>query len=99
MVQENLHICIHEVVYFCCGPDFSPESTKLRFWPTAAINGSEFHAQTMPAFWPGPEPASIDGVLAAVDPKANLSPTDNYAMHFNMLNRNLTIGDIRKCQK
>jgi hypothetical protein len=53
----------------------------------------------MAAIQAGPEPASTDGALAAVDPKANLSPADNYAMHFNMLNRNLTIGDIRKCQK
>jgi hypothetical protein len=36
--------------------------------PTTAINGSEFHAQTMAAFWPRPEPASMDGALAAVDP-------------------------------
>jgi hypothetical protein len=44
-----------------------------RFWPTAAINVSEFHAQTMAAFWPGPEPASLDGALAAVDPFRNWS--------------------------
>jgi hypothetical protein len=42
-----------------------------RSWPTAAINGSEFRAQTMTDFWPRPEPASMDGALAAVDPKAN----------------------------
>jgi hypothetical protein len=35
---------------------------------TAAIKGSEFHAQIMAAFWPGPEPGSIDRALAAVDP-------------------------------
>jgi hypothetical protein len=33
-------------------------------WPTAAINGSEFRAQIMTAFWPGREPASMDGALA-----------------------------------
>jgi hypothetical protein len=39
-----------------------------RSWPTAAINVSEFHAQTMVAFRSEPEPASRDGALAAVDP-------------------------------
>jgi hypothetical protein len=41
--------------------------------PTAAINASEFHAQTMTAFWPGPEPASLDGALAAVDSERKLA--------------------------
>ena len=44
---------------------------KASFWPTAAINGSEFHAQTMAAFWPEPNLAFMAGALAAVDPKEN----------------------------
>jgi hypothetical protein len=33
-------------------------------WQTADKHGSEFRAQIMTAFWPGREPASMDGALA-----------------------------------
>ena len=46
-------------------------SVNDRIWPTAAINRSEFRAQTMAALWPGPEPTSMDGALAASDPLRN----------------------------
>jgi hypothetical protein len=43
-----------------------------------------------------------DELKTILSPHAKLATypsTNNYAMHFNMLNRNLTIGDIGKCQK
>jgi hypothetical protein len=51
-----------------------PTLENDRNWPTAATKGSDFHAQIMAAFRPGPEPESIDRALAAEDPKLNKRP-------------------------
>jgi hypothetical protein len=42
------------------------------FWPFSAIEDIDFQATSITAFWLGPELASIDGSLAAVDPDRNL---------------------------
>ena len=43
-----------------------------RIWPTPVINDAEIYTYRMVALWPGPEPVSTDGSLAAVDPYQNL---------------------------
>jgi hypothetical protein len=41
-------------------------------WPFSAIESIVFQANSITAFWPGPEPASMDAALAAVDPQESL---------------------------
>jgi hypothetical protein len=42
------------------------------FWPFSAIDDIDFQATSITAFWLGPEPTSMDGALAAVDPQRSL---------------------------
>jgi hypothetical protein len=58
-----------QILYFSPYKWVVSKLPNVRLWPTTAINVSEFHAQTMTAFWLGPEPASMDVPLAAVDPR------------------------------
>ena len=45
----------------------------VRLWPTPVISDAEIYTYRMVALWPGPEPVSTDGSLAAVDPLQRLS--------------------------
>jgi hypothetical protein len=43
-------------------------------WPFSAIEDIDFQATSITALRPGPDPASMDETLAAVDPRRNNSP-------------------------
>jgi len=50
----------------------SKKPLNVYLWPTPVINDAEIYTYRMVALWPGPEPVSTDGSLAAVDPKENV---------------------------
>jgi hypothetical protein len=52
-------------------PRHNKQLTQVCSWPFSAIEDIDFQANLITAFWPGLEPASMYGALAAVDPKAN----------------------------
>ena len=54
-------------------PRLNSPLPQVGYWPTPVINDTEIYTYRMFALWPGPEPVSTEGSLAAVDTLQHIS--------------------------